>query len=571
MKKYPSIDDIAFNKNIASKYKLLKIQPTVQNIDKYCQSNKAFKLQEPQKFVASFINPVTPYKSLLVYHRIGAGKTCAAIQIAEQWKHLRRIVFVVPASLKGNLRDELRSKCGNDAYLTQREREEMAKLSQTDSAFKSIINRSDERIDKYYEIYSYNIFFAMVKNEEVNLKNALLIIDEIQNLVSETGSYYKLLQDLINKSPNDLRIVVLSATPIFDKPVEIALTINLLRPKILMPVGKEFENTFIKKKITNSICSYKMKNVDLFKKYLRGYVSYYSGAPSYTFPELKRKYVHCEMSDFQYGIYKKLVIKETQANIIGKDEDAILNATDLPNNFYVGTRFVANIVFPNKKIGSVGFKSLTHDKITNNLAKYSAKFSELIARVMHSKGKIFIYSGFKEYAGLKSIIKILEAYGYKNYTKHGIGKNRFAVWSGDESSKIKDDIKRTFNAPDNLHGKKLRIMLGSPSIKEGVTLKAVRNVHVLEPYWNKSRLEQVIGRASRFCSHYELHENQRKVRVYIYIATNHNEPMAVDQFIMLLAENKDKLNTQFEKAIKESAIDCRLNISANRDHIDKCD
>ena len=47
-------------------------------------------------------------------------------------------------------------------------------------------------------------------------------------------------------------------------------------------------------------------------------------------------------------------------------------------------------------------------------------------------------------------------------------------------------------------------MLGSPSVREGVSFKRVRQVHILEPYWNMSRYEQVIGRAIRFCSHKDL-------------------------------------------------------------------
>ena len=46
---------------------------------------------------------------LLIYHRIGSGKTCSAIQIGEKFKKNKRIIVVVPASLRGNFRNELRS------------------------------------------------------------------------------------------------------------------------------------------------------------------------------------------------------------------------------------------------------------------------------------------------------------------------------------------------------------------------------------------------------------------------------------------------------------------------------
>src|SRR5690606_22372405 len=130
------------------------------------------------------------------------------------------------------------------------------------------------------------------------------------------------------------------------------------------------------------------------------------------------------------------------------------------------------------------------------------------------QGKVFVYSGFKEYGGIKSFTRVLEAYGYKNYAKHGEGLKRYAVWSGDENMKTKDEIKHIYNQKDNLYGKKLKILMLSPSAKEGLSLTAVRQVHILEPYWNQSRLDQIIGRASRYCSHKDLPEEERNVMVY---------------------------------------------------------
>ena len=282
------------------------------------------------------------------------------------------------------------------------------------------------------------------------------------------------------------------------------------------------------------------------------------------FLKLTIKYVECEMSDFQYGIYKKLLKKEG-ADLLQRfpSKDEVVNASDLPNNFYIGTRFVSNVVYPNKKISEQGLDSLTPDKIRDKLAKYSCKLDKIMTNIRRSRGKVFLYSGFKEYAGLKTVTKVLEAFGYKNYSEHGPGRKRFAVWSGDESSQEKDEIREMFNRMDNLYGEKLKIIIGSPSIKEGVSLKAVRYVHVLEPYWNKSRLEQVVGRASRFCSHINLPADERDVKVYVYISMHPDENITVDQYIKKLSETKNKIIKQFEQAIKEAAVDCRLNKYAN--------
>jgi len=563
MSRYPAINDDEFYDKINKLYKKYKIPKNKLSVDAYCKPRE-FTLQKPQQFLPAYINPKTPYKSILIYHRIGAGKTCTAIQIAEKWKKLKKIVFVLPASLKGNFMNELRGLCGGDDYLKPSERKRLATLQPSDDQYIEIIETSNARIEKYYDVYSYNKFVEYTKEGIMKLNNAILFIDEIQNMVSATGTYYKELFDLIHQSSRELRIVLLSATPMFDKPVEIALTMNLLRLPKPIPTGREFANTFIRERSSKSGTFYSVTNMDLFKKLIKGHVSYYMGAPAYTFPEMTIKYVECEMSDFQYATYKKVLKKEgldTLKAVPSKEE--VVNASDLPNNFYIGTRFVSNIVNPNKKINEQGLESLTPNKIRDSLPKYSCKLDRIMTSIKRSKGKVFVYSGFKEYAGLKTITKVLEAFGYKNYAEHGPGRKRFAVWSGDESSQLKDEIREVFNRLDNLYGHKLKIILGSPSIKEGVSLKAVRYVHVLEPYWNMSRLEQVVGRASRFCSHINLPEDERNVKVFVYIAMHPNEKITVDQYVKKLSETKNKIIKQFETAIKEAAVDCRLNKYAN--------
>lgn len=564
--KYPSIDDDNFYKKINNIYKKFSIPKKRKSFDEICIPKK-YKLQLPQNFLSEFINPKTPYKGVLVYHRIGAGKTCTAVRIAEKWKKQKRIVVVLPASLKGNFRTELRSLCAGDNYLKQNERDELKDLHPRDDRYKEIMKLSDERIDKYYEIYSYNKFIDYIKEGSINLKNAVLIIDEIQNMVSEEGTYYEMLHDLIHKSKNDLRIVLLSATPMFDKPHEIGLTMNLLRVDNELPVGREFEKKYIKViKHRNGTYSLETKNMDDFKARIKGYISYFRGAPPYVFPEMKIKYVNCKMSDFQYSAYKSILKNEANKDLskvkkkIAKDVNMM---SDLPNNFFIGTRFASNIVFPNKMSGDGGFESMTDRNIRCGIHKYSTKFDKMITKINNAKGKVFVYSSFKEYAGLRSFIRVLKAFGYKDYAEHGVGKKRFAIWSSDENMSYKDEIKTVFNKSNNLNGSKLKIILGSSSIKEGVSFTAVRQVHIIDPYWNWPRLSQVIGRASRFCSHKELPEEERNVKVYIYIATHENERETIDQYIHSLSVNKNKLVHEFEKAIKESAIDCKLNKYAN--------
>lgn len=571
--KYPEIDDENFYKKINNIYKNFTIPNKKISYNNTCIP-KTYQLQMPQQFLSKFIDNKTPYRGVLIYHRIGSGKTCTSIRIAEKWKYIKKIIIVLPASLKGNFRNELRTLCAENNYLKPEERQKLAKLHPSDDKYKSIIHKSDERIDKYYKIYSYNKFVDMTQQNKIKLNNTLLIIDEIQNMISENGIYYNSLYTLIQNSPKDLRIVLLSATPMFNKPNEIGLIMNLLRPSIEFPIGKSFDDYFIDIKKKNNSIKYSIKHLDEFKNMIKGYISYFRGAPSYVFPHMYIKYVKCDMSDFQYSSYKAILKNEAHNSDIKKLKKNIekdLNMSHLPNNFFIGTRYASNIVFPNKKVGEFGFKSLTYKKIQENLQLYSTKFDTIINKINKSTGKIFVYSSFKEYAGLKSFTKILEANGYKNYAKYNEGHKRFAIWSGDENIKYKEEIKAVFNMKENLYGFKLKMILGSSSVKEGVSFTGVRQVHILDPYWNWPRLSQVIGRANRFCSHKDLPEDKRNVKVYIYLATYPSESLTIDEYIHKLSLHKNILISKFENVIKKTALDCTLNKYANIDEENQYD
>jgi len=273
------------------------------------------------------------------------------------------------------------------------------------------------------------------------------------------------------------------------------------------------------------------------------------------------------MSTFQYNAYKSVVKNENMEIDNVRTQNKMEKTVDeLPNNFYIGTRFISNVVFPNKKTGDNGYASFKGKYITDNLEKYSIKIHKIMKKIESCKGKVFIYSNFKEYGGIKSIIRVLDEFGYKNYMEKGEGRKRYAIWSGDETNVTKEQIKAVYNMDDNLQsGSKIKILLGSPSIKEGVSLSGVQQVHILEPYWNQAKMDQIIGRASRFCSHKNIETEKRSVKVYVYIATHPDEPESIDQYILSLAEKKNKIIREFEKIVKEVAVDCALNKIANQD------
>jgi len=535
--------------SITNKFKKYKLKMSNEKMEEICKPAK-FKLQPQQLFLRDYFKSPLSGKGLLIYHKIGAGKTCTAISIAEEFKKKMNLIVVLPAALIGNFKDELRGQCGG--YLLHNEREELKKLSPKDIAYNKILKLADERIDKYYTIYSYHKFVELCEDNKIKLKNTLLIIDEIQNMISEGGSFYKNLKNVIDKSDSKTRIVLLSATPMFDKPDEIALTLNLLKDKDEIPTGTNFYSNFIKQTKEGEEINYEVINQDKFASFLNNKISYYRGAQPQSFPKTIFNVVRCKMEPFQYKSYRTIMDEEVRGGFMGND---ILK---LPTNFLLGPRMISNIAYPNKKIGERGFASFSGANLKkHNIVKFSKKFYKILNKVSKAEGPTFIYSNFKELGGIKPLVQYLEYHGYKNYNTFGPGKKRFAVWSGDEQHKVKEEIKYIFNKKENADGSKIKIILGSPSIKEGVSLLRVSQVHILEPYWNMSRMLQIIGRAIRFCSHKDVPSIRRQVEVFLYLSTYPKEK-TIDEYVWSTAKKKQILISKFEKLLKENAIDCNL-------------
>jgi superfamily II DNA or RNA helicase len=155
-----------------------------------------------------------------------------------------------------------------------------------------------------------------------------------------------------------------------------------------------------------------------------------------------------------------------------------------------------------------------------------------------------------------------KAYDYK----------RFAFYSGQEDMKTRKQIVDTYTNSENKHGKDLRILLISSAGAEGLDLKNIRKVLIMDVFWHDVRIQQIIGRAVRKKSHYDLPENERNVKPILYLSVFtpkqkelSKEKVSTDEYIYELAKKKLRLNNDVLSAVKESAIDCMLNQCENRD------
>lgn len=143
--------------------------------------------------------------------------------------------------------------------------------------------------------------------------------------------------------------------------------------------------------------------------------------------------------------------------------------------------------------------------------------------------------------------------------------------------KNKKEIVDMFNKPENDSGEIYPILIISGSGSEGISLLNTRFVHILEPFWNQNRIEQVIGRATRLCSHNRLQPEYRNVTIYKYYATapvavetnemrglnemrNESEMVkkSTDMKIKKIAQDKFKIIKKIYNIFKLVAVDCRF-------------
>ena len=158
---------------------------------------------------------------------------------------------------------------------------------------------------------------------------------------------------------------------------------------------------------------------------------------------------------------------------------------------------------------------------------------------------------------------------------------------------IKKDIRKYFfnniaSDMTNLFGEVIKLLMISSSGAEGIDLKNVRYVHITEPYWHPVRIDQVIGRAKRICSHKDLPDELQNVKVFLYLLS-HNKKLlkekeasytqlingdtdkagnviTTDENLLKIMKRKKKLMQQFLTAMKESSVDCIFNYEQQ----DKC-
>lgn len=448
---------------------------------------------------------------LILHHSTGSGKTktfLTAIKRAMDADKQKRGLVVAPASLVMNIDKELE---------------------------KHKIKLDRNRLD----VFSYEKATRMADELGKN-KYSIAVADEAQKLRNPGTQRVKALADLMRGA--DQRLLA-TATAQYNQPGDLAPLINIAADDDLMPEDKKgFENRYLKKVLKPRTMlqvimrkapeeSIELKNRDEMKEIFDEYVHHYDAkedpAAQDKFPTKTEEVIEAPMDAEQKRAYLymegkmpwwlKMKIRHNMP--MDKQEKAQLNS------FSSGVRQV-----------STGYRHYSQDSssvaYTPKIEMAAANLEKRMRETKDFRG--LVYSGFLD-AGVHEYSRKLKERGIPH-----------ATFTGSLTAEQKDALVKDYNTGKN------PILIVSKSGAEGLDLKGTRLTQVLEPFFNPSLTEQVIGRGARYESHSHLPKEDRNMHIEYY-RTVHQKPllgkapMSIDSY---LAEHSDDKQQIFDKVKK---------------------
>ncbi len=492
-----------------------------------------------------------------------------------------------------------------------------------------IIEQSIQAIQRtgidYQEINRKKKYKEELKKLEAlgSLDNTFLIIDEAHNFFNSITNGSKnatALYQLIMQAEN-LKLLFLTGSPIVNHPFEIAVCFNMLagplkRRQTLF--GEDYYNfsKYFIKGYENTLLGIRndqqpiIKNKNKFANRIVGLVSYYDpGAiDNGLFPKkLKVIVENIPMSLEQFGAYiiaRDKELKETQKKSFSHKKQVLRKPEGLSSSYRVRSRQISNFLYPSyasrtykDNRGYTRYEKFI-EKLTKEtlslpeLEKYSTKmvklvsnikshlipkYGELLTNFKSEKKNIgtgIVYSQFID-SGIGLLAKILDSHGFSHYNNEK--GPHYAIISGEVDVIVRNNLIKEFNNKRNINGEYIALLLITSTGAEGISTKNVRHIHVIEPYWYWSRIDQVFARAIRMGSHMDLPLQDRNVQPYIYLSNypksiqekkkkrKKGEILTIDQYesttditlYMKSIENQIMINS-FLQTIQLTSVDCLL-------------
>jgi superfamily II DNA or RNA helicase len=514
--------------------------------------------------------------------------SCSAIMIAEQFQNVfdKKSLVLMPPNLKENFMKQIfniknpERSCTKTTYYNPEKYIGMSMEMIEKKVYKLINNK--------YEIKGFIEFANYVNNLSKNEKQKIqlireqfsdrvIIIDEVHNIRDEekTDKFVPPIIKDVLRYANNVKLVLLSATPMYNKASEIIELVNFLR---INDKKKPIDQNDIFDKSGETL---KPNGKEILRRSITGYVSYMRGENPFTFPmrlfpnEATDKFIKelqlvpCKMSKFQ---------ADTYSSVFENDETAFKKNIQ-----------ISNICYPTREYGKAGLNSIfditenpfaleykaNEKKIFSkeNIGIYSAKIDYIVNKILNSEGIIFIYS-FYIWSGIIPLALALEHRGFRRYGLPNLITNPGKVDSSSNltytiltpqrnlSPNVDSDLE-ICKSKENANAEKIKVVIASSIASEGFDFKNIREVYILEPWWHLNKIEQIIGRAVRNCSHIDLPPEKRNVTIYqlINVSPEIANDDQIDIRMYKVSSEKQRTMNEVEDILKETSIDCHLNSS----------
>jgi len=447
-------------------------------------------LKPHQRRVVDYMVKNKPH-GLCLFHTVGSGKTITAIAVAAcmlSTGAVRKVYIAAPTSV----------------------------VSQFDFEVKRMVPAN---LLPAFEVMTHD---KIVKTgADIVDGETLLIVDEAHNF-KNVG---KIRTDsLFFTAKRAAHILLLSATPIIDKPEDLAPLIAMMRSSNNLEL-RAMQNSLVEGVIDS--------------QYIKCMFSVYKTRASDDYPSYTEKYITIPMDPSYYAKYV-----EIQNNKIG--EDIPSSSAAGPSTSSAALNAAADAIFKNPKKLNVFLSSsrMASNSIGDVMSAKLVWAMERIQRDITDGRKVMIYSQF-----LDSGIEIIQ----RELTARGMS---FGVVDGAASIKQRKAVVADYNRG------MLNVIIITMAGAEGIDLKGTRTVLVLEPWFNAGKTQQIVGRAVRYRSHTHLPKAEQHVDVFYLVLkkpttrlSNDVVPLSVDEYLYRISEAKDARVAHIYKRLTAESVE----------------
>lgn len=178
----------------------------------------------------------------------------------------------------------------------------------------------------------------------------------------------------------------------------------------------------------------------------------------------------------------------------------------------------------------------------------SCKIANMLTTLNHKE--LTVVFSFFITRGIHFLRDVLNSLGWNEWIPGTKQQKTYAILDGKTKNSLSIQIIETFNNIMNINGSLIAMLIGSSVMNESISLKNVKHVHILTPFWNYGRIRQAIGRTVRMRSHSPSINSD--VNIYLHVSKMPNGS-SIDLNMYNIAYDKNKkINTQLSTIIKES-------------------